>query len=103
MTDHVGSRPQYDVFADEFLEHARDGFYNAHHDRPACLDLLGEVGGRRILDAACGPGLYAEELLARGAEVVGLDHSPRMIELARQRVPHAIPNPRTAQPVRGPV
>ncbi|GAB3572336.1 class I SAM-dependent methyltransferase [Amycolatopsis endophytica] len=83
----VGPEPQYDVFADEFLDHARDGFYNAYLDRPACLDLLGDVAGRRVLDAACGPGLYAAELAARGADVTGLDISPRMIELARERVP----------------
>ncbi|SHG25269.1 Methyltransferase domain-containing protein [Streptoalloteichus hindustanus] len=83
----MGSHPQYDVFADEYLEHARDGFHNAHYDRPACLELLGDVAGRRVLDAACGPGLYAEELVARGAHVTGLDNSPRMIELCRHRVP----------------
>ncbi|GAA2340624.1 class I SAM-dependent methyltransferase [Saccharopolyspora halophila] len=83
----MGSHPQYDVFADEFLDHARECFYNAHYDRPACLELLGEVSGRRVLDVACGPGLYAEALVARGAGVIGLDHSPRMIELCRQRVP----------------
>lgn len=85
----MGSDPQYDIFADEFLEHASDGFYNAHYDRPVCLDLLGEVAGRTVLDVACGPGLYAEELVARGATVVGLDQSPRMVELSRQRVPSA--------------
>lgn len=87
MTDTVGSHPQYDVFADEFLDHAREGFFNAHYDRPACLDLLGDVSGRDVLDVACGPGLYAEELVARGARVVGLDQSARMVELARERVP----------------
>ncbi|MFC0111143.1 class I SAM-dependent methyltransferase [Kibdelosporangium aridum] len=87
MVDRVGSDPQYDVFADEFLEHARDGLYNAHYDRPACLELLGDVGGRTVVDVACGPGLYAGELVARGARVIGCDVSPRMIELARQRVP----------------
>jgi SAM-dependent methyltransferase len=81
----VGREPQYDVFADEFLEHAGDGFFNAHYDRPACLALLGEVAGRRVLDAACGPGLYAEELIRRGARVVGFDQSPRMVQIARQR------------------
>jgi SAM-dependent methyltransferase len=85
----VGSDPQYDVFADEFLDHARDGFYNAHYDRPACLDLLGDVAGRSVLDVACGPGLYAEELVARGARVTGLDNSPRMVELSQDRVPSA--------------
>lgn len=87
MTDVVGPKPQYEVFADEFLDHARDGFYNAHYDRPACLDLLGDVDGRTVLDVACGPGLYAEELVARGARVIGLDQSPRMVELAGDRVP----------------
>ncbi|WP_163513190.1 class I SAM-dependent methyltransferase [Fodinicola acaciae] len=87
MTEKVGSQPQYDTFADEFLDHARDGFANAYLDRPACLDLLGDVAGTRILDAACGPGLYAQELVSRGATVTGLDISPRMVELARERVP----------------
>lgn len=87
MPDRVGDHPQYDVFADEFLLHARDGLFNAHYDRPACLDLLGDVAGRSVLDAACGPGLYAEELVARGADVTGFDQSPRMVEICRQRVP----------------
>jgi SAM-dependent methyltransferase len=86
MTDRVGSEPQYEAFAEEFLEHAREGLYNAHYDRPVCLELLGNVAGRRVLDAACGPGLYAEELVARGARVIGFDQSPRMIQLCRQRV-----------------
>jgi SAM-dependent methyltransferase len=87
MPDVVGPDPQYDVFADEFLEHARGGFYNAHYDRPACLELLGDVAGRTVLDVACGPGLYSEHLVARRAKVIGLDQSSRMVELCRQRVP----------------
>jgi SAM-dependent methyltransferase len=83
----VGSAPQYEAFADEYLEHASRGFFNAFYDRPACLDLLGDVNGARVLDVACGPGLYAEELVRRGATVVGVDQSPRMIELCRARVP----------------
>jgi hypothetical protein len=60
MSDRVGPEPQYEVFADEFLDQALDGFYNAHYDRPVCLELLGTVAGRRVLDATCGPGLYAD-------------------------------------------
>jgi ubiquinone/menaquinone biosynthesis C-methylase UbiE len=85
--EEIGREPQYDVFADQFLEHAEDGFWNAHYDRPAGLALLGQVAGKRVLDAACGPGLYAEELARRGARVVGFDHSPRFVELAAARVP----------------
>jgi SAM-dependent methyltransferase len=72
----VGPGPQYEAIADAFLQHAQDGFYNAYIDRPACLGLLGDVAGARVLDAACGPGLYAGELVRRGAEVVGLASVP---------------------------
>jgi SAM-dependent methyltransferase len=85
MSDCVGRRAQYDEFADDYLDQARDGFANAWTDRPACLDLLGDVAGRHVLDAACGPGLYAAELIARGARVTGFDQSPRMVELSRAR------------------
>lgn len=84
MTDELW-RP-YESMADEFLAHAEDGAYNAHYDRPAVLELLGDVAGLRVLDAGCGPGLYAEALLERGAEVVGFDASSAMVELARERV-----------------
>jgi SAM-dependent methyltransferase len=43
------------------------------------------VAGRRILDIGCGPGLYAAELVQRGADVVGFDDSVRLARLARQR------------------
>jgi hypothetical protein len=37
------------VFADEFFDHARDGFFDTHHDRSAYLALLGDVMGNRAL------------------------------------------------------
>jgi len=61
---------QYDAFADAYETHAADAPYNALYDRPATLALLGPVDGRRVLDAACGPGFYLEELVAGGADVV---------------------------------
>ena len=59
--------------------------HNAYYDRPNTLALLPDVHGKYVLDVACGPGKYAEELLAKGANVVGFDISPKMVELARQR------------------
>ena len=50
---------------------------------------MGNVRGKKILDAACGPGKYAEELLLQGAEVTGFDISPKMVQLAQQRNPNA--------------
>ena len=59
--------------------------HNAYYDRPNTLSLLHEVDGKNILDAACGPGKYAEILLNKGAHVTGFDISPKMVALARER------------------
>jgi 2-polyprenyl-3-methyl-5-hydroxy-6-metoxy-1,4-benzoquinol methylase len=53
------------------------------------LDPLGDVVGLRVLDAGCGPGLYAEEVVRRGAAVVGFDESPDMVRLDRLRLDRA--------------
>src|SRR5207249_10557943 len=86
----MGTGREYGRFtrrsAELFQQHASVSPYNSLYDRPAMLGLLGDVAGKRVLDAGCGPGLYAEELLRRGATIVGLDQSPDMIDLARRRL-----------------
>lgn len=74
------------ALGDYFAEHAGVSPYNAYVDRPAMLELAGDVAGARILDVGCGAGHYAAELLARGAEVVGVDGSGTLLEHARARV-----------------
>ena len=76
----------YDAMGRDYQERAADSAYNAHYDRPAVLAALGPVRGMRVLDAACGPGLYSQELLARGAVVMAFDASPVMVDLARTRI-----------------
>jgi magnesium-protoporphyrin O-methyltransferase len=54
--------------------------------RQTILDFLPlDLSGRRVLDAGCGTGALAIELSARGAQVVAIDLSPTLVELARQR------------------
>lgn len=60
--------------------------HNAFYDRPNTLSLFDEIGDKRILDAGCGPGKYAQILYEKGArEVVGFDISSGMIDKARER------------------
>ena len=59
-------------------------FHRVVHQRfQLTLDLCGPVAGKKILDIGCGPGHYCVEFARRGAEVVGLDFAPVMVEKAR--------------------
>jgi len=49
------------------------------------LELLNPQPGERILDLACGDGALTEKIIARGAEVVGVDGSADMVAAARRR------------------
>jgi SAM-dependent methyltransferase len=48
---------------------------------------LGLRGGERVLDVACGTGNAALVAAGAGAVVTGLDAAPRLLEVARERVP----------------
>ena len=41
---------------------------------------------RSVADLACGPGFHARALAQRGIRAIGLDNTPEMLALARQRV-----------------
>ncbi len=86
MTTPADGSAPYDSFAEDYERHAAASPYNSLYDRPAVLEVLGPVDGLRVLDAGCGPGLYAEALLAGGAAVVAFDQSPEMARLARRRL-----------------
>ncbi|MDP9206422.1 MAG: class I SAM-dependent methyltransferase, partial [Gemmatimonadota bacterium] len=78
----------YDSVADRYARRVDSAPYNAHYERPAMLatlDRLPSIRGRRVLDAGCGTGWYAAQLLARGARVAGIDGSKRMLSYARAR------------------
>lgn len=75
----------YEEMAEMYNELIDHKPHNAYYDRPNTLQLLGDVKGKSILDAACGPGKYAEILMANGAIVKGFDISPKMIALAKSR------------------
>lgn len=57
--------------------------FREHFNNPAFFRFIGELRGKRVLEAGCSEGYNARLMARAGAEVVGVDISPRMIELAR--------------------
>jgi trans-aconitate methyltransferase len=51
------------------------------------IDLLAPQAGERILDVGCGTGHLTQQIAQTGAQVVGIDASPNMIEAAKQAYP----------------
>ena len=51
---------------------------------PAAEALMGELAGQRICDLACGQGRVARYLADRGALVVGVDLSAKLLAIARR-------------------
>ncbi|MEM9704642.1 MAG: magnesium protoporphyrin IX methyltransferase [Pseudomonadota bacterium] len=55
--------------------------------RATMLDWIPtDLSGARVLDAGCGAGQFSRELAQRGAEVVAVDLSGVMVNLARERM-----------------
>ena len=70
--------------------------------RTTLLSWLPEdLTGRRLLDAGCGTGALAVEAARRGAEVVAIDLSPTLVDLARERLPADLVERRAAGGVSG--
>jgi ubiquinone/menaquinone biosynthesis C-methylase UbiE len=69
----------------------------AAHDHAAwaeqleTLALAAGLTGRRLLDVGCGTGSSSAAMIARGYEVVGVDVSPGMLELAARRLGTGVP------------
>jgi SAM-dependent methyltransferase len=76
----------WEALAEGWAERVRTGtdFARQYILDPAHLAVLGDVSGKRVLDAGCGEGRFARMLAERGAAVTGIDFSHRMIELARE-------------------
>jgi SAM-dependent methyltransferase len=74
-----GLAPAYDLFT-------------GGHDHAAWAGLLEELAvrhgltGRRLLDVGCGTGSALAPMLERGYEGVGVDVSPRMLAVAREKL-----------------
>jgi ubiquinone/menaquinone biosynthesis C-methylase UbiE len=86
-------RRYYDVRAEEYDEWWQDEGRFSDRERQgwredvaAICAVVAELPPARTLDLACGTGFLTAQL--RG-EVTGLDQSPKMLEVARRRLPEA--------------
>ncbi len=82
------TQTSYDQVAREYAEKFKDEMDDKPFDRD-CLDRLArEVGSLGpICDLGCGPGQIARYLHRQGADTLGVDLSPCMIEEARRLNP----------------
>ncbi|MFF2807986.1 class I SAM-dependent methyltransferase [Streptomyces sp. NPDC058000] len=78
---------QWNTFPREAMEAMEpDGdFAKRHLINPVLLRMLGDVRGRRLLDAGCGHGYFSRMLAARGAHVTAVEPTDGMLAYARQK------------------
>jgi len=76
---------QYDGYSEAYAEHAGKSVTNALYDRPAIVDLAGDVEGLSVLDVGCAAGHLSALLAERGAGVLGIDSSAGMVAVAREK------------------
>lgn len=70
----------------EQYQQAKAQSWRAHAETYSFMKLVGDVERKKVLDVACGEGHFTRLLRNAGAsEVVGIDISERMIELAREQ------------------
>jgi ubiquinone/menaquinone biosynthesis C-methylase UbiE len=76
---------QWDNAAESWVDFVRKGkdYYRDELNNPATFKLIGNVKGRLVLDLACGEGYNARILARKGAKVVGIDFSDKLMQLAR--------------------
>ena len=77
-------RRRWDDAVRVWVEKVRSGsdVYREYMNGPAFRGMVGEVGGLRVLDLACGEGYWARAFAGMGAEVVGVDLSVEMVRAA---------------------
>jgi len=75
---------EYDAIAEEYRASKLIPF-RLEVEQPTLFDMLGDVWGLRVLDPACGEGIYSRWVRRLGAaRVHGIDLSQGMVDLAEQ-------------------
>jgi SAM-dependent methyltransferase len=83
MNLSTDTRTLYDQTAGNWSRHQPSSLSD-YTARPQVMALCEPLAGKLVLDLGCGEGYCSRMLSQRGAHVVGLDLSERMIALARE-------------------
>jgi len=89
-SDHAQDKNKEIAFFDAHAGHdAYDVFTPQANERiiAAFVRLSGLPRGARVADLGCGSGVFTELLRRQGFRSVGLDISPKLIELGRRKYP----------------
>lgn len=81
----VSAKRTYDAFAPAYDDFNQGYMYERWTGRLLEKAEEAGLGGKRLLDVACGTGLSFVALLEQGWQVTGCDISPAMLDLARAR------------------
>jgi uncharacterized protein len=92
LTDGAAARDErvratYAAIAADYAEELATELEGLPFERWLLGRVLGEAGGRPVVEAGCGPGHVTAYLAAAGADARGIDLTPRMVERARARFP----------------
>ena len=72
--------------AEEYSRTKKIGQFRDAVEFHTIFSLIGNPAGLRIVDAGCGDGIYARELVDRGAaHVLGIDCADDFVEMAKQK------------------
>ena len=89
MKPELVQKELYDRIASDYEAHYDDEASQRFRDTFIYPHLLGRIDfkGTRVLEAMCGSGQVTRQLLARGAQVVGLDVSQSQVQLFKAKFP----------------
>lgn len=71
-------------FAEKYAAE-REMAYSTFVEAPAVIEAIGDVRGKYVLDAGCAGGYFTRKLDYLGANIIGIDVSPRMLKWAKKK------------------
>lgn len=78
---------EWDDAAESWVDFVRQGkdYFRDELNNPGMFRMIGDVKGQLVLDVACGEGYSTRILAGKGAKVIGIDLSKKLIEYAKSQ------------------